>query len=111
MKTIISIAALSLILFNSVTQQADYSQLRADAESRYSQSSYAQANEIYARVDKTKLAPSEARWVDFRLADTMWRVQAATESSDTTKFELAQKQREELVRTNDAETDRDLVWA
>jgi uncharacterized protein YfaS (alpha-2-macroglobulin family) len=111
MKTIISIAALSLILFNSVTQQADYSQLRADAESRYSQGSYAQANEIYARVDKTKLAPSEARWVDFRLADTMWRAQAATESSDTTKFELAQKQLEELIRTNDAETDRDLVWA
>ena len=62
-------------------------------------------------VDKTKLAPAEARWVDFRVADTSWRAQAATQTSDNTIFELAQKQLEELIRVNDKDTERDLVWA
>ena len=42
---------------------------------------------------------------------TLWRAQAATETADTTKYELAQKQLEELIRSNDKEDDRDLVWA
>ena len=62
-------------------------------------------------VDKSKLNPTEARWVEFRLADTSWRAQAATQTSDTTRFEQAQKQLEELIRVVDKETDRDLVWA
>src|SRR5437867_9555073 len=111
MKTIISIAALSLLLFNTLPQQSDYSQLKADAETQYGQGSYARANEIYARVDKSKLPASEARWVEFRLADTMWRTQNATETSDATKFDQAQKQLEELIRVTDGEADRDLVWA
>ncbi|MDQ6652096.1 MAG: MG2 domain-containing protein, partial [Acidobacteriota bacterium] len=77
----------------------------------YAQGSYARANEVYAKVDKTTLAPAEVRWVEFRIADTSWRAQAATATSDTTKFEQAQKQLEELVRTNDKEDERDLVWA
>ena len=127
MKTIISIAVLAFLLVLIGTsqlnvsaklnasslagQQTDYSQLKAEAETAYAQGSYLRANELYARVDKTGLAPAEARWVDFRLADTSWRAQAATETSDTTKFEQAQKQLEELIRTNDKEDERDLVWA
>ena len=111
MKTIISIAALSLILLNSLTQQADYSRAKADAEAQYSQGSYAKANEIYAGIDKSKLPASEARWVEFRIADTMWRAEAATEASDTTKMDQAQKQLEELIRATDNEPDRDIVWA
>ena len=41
----------------------------------------------------------------------MWRAQAATETADTTKFEQAQKQLEELIRANDKDDERDLVWA
>src|SRR5215467_89686 len=112
MKTIIlSVAAFAFLLFNAVAQQSDYSQLRNDAETQYAQGSYARANELYAKIDKSKLSPSEVRWVEFRLADTSWRAQAATETSDTTKFEEAQKQLEELIRVADKETDRDLVWA
>jgi hypothetical protein len=112
MKTIIlSISAFAFLLFNAVAQQPDYSQLRNDAEAQYAQGSYARANEIYSRVDKTKLNSSEARWVEFRLADTTWRAQAATETADTTRYEQAQKQLEELIRVSDKETDRDLVWA
>ncbi|HEY6244442.1 MAG TPA: alpha-2-macroglobulin family protein [Pyrinomonadaceae bacterium] len=111
MKTIISITAISLILLNALTQQPDYSRAKADAEAQYSQGSYARANEIYAGIDKSKLSAAEVRWVEFRIADTMWRAQAATETSDTTKLDQAQKQLEELIRVTDNEADRDIVWA
>jgi len=100
-----------LILLNLLTQQADYSRAKADAEAQYSQGSYARANEIYAGIDKTKLPASEVRWIEFRIADTMWRAQAATETSDTTKLDQAQKQLEELIRVTDNEADRDIIWA
>jgi alpha-2-macroglobulin len=112
MKTIISITAFSLLLLQAaITQPPDYSQLKSDAEAAYAQGSYARANEIYARVDQTKLAAAEARWVNFRLADTSWRAQAATETSDLTKFEQSQKQLEDLIRAIDKDENRDLVWA
>jgi len=110
MKTI-TISILVLLLFNALAQQPDYSQLRSEAEAQYAQGSYARAHELYAKVDKTKLNPTEFRWVEFRLADTSWRAQAATQTSDTTPFEQAQKQLEELIRVADKDTDRDLVWA
>ncbi|HEX3083822.1 MAG TPA: MG2 domain-containing protein, partial [Pyrinomonadaceae bacterium] len=62
-------------------------------------------------MTRAGLAPAEARWVEFRLADTSWRAQAGTQTSDTTKYEQAQKELEELIRTHDKEDDRDLVWA
>ncbi|HEX2272083.1 MAG TPA: hypothetical protein VHH35_21255, partial [Pyrinomonadaceae bacterium] len=112
MKTIIfSVAVFAFLLFNAAAQQVDYSQLRASAESEYSRKSYARAHEIYARIDKSKLTASELRWVEFRLADTSWRAQAATETPDNTKFEEARKQLEELIRVADKDTDHDLVWA
>ena len=112
MKTIIlSISAFAFLLLNAVAQQNDYSQLKSDAEAQYAQGSYARARELYSKVDKSKLNPVEARWVEFRLADTLWRAQAATETSDTTPYDQAQKQLEELIRVVDKESDRDLVWA
>jgi hypothetical protein len=112
MKTIaISITAFLFLIFNPFAQQPGYSQLRIEAEAQYAQRSYARANEIYARVDKSKLNAQDVRWVEFRLADTSWRAQASTQTSDTTKFEVAQKQLEELIRAIDKEENRDLVWA
>ena len=112
MKTIIiSFSVFFYLLFHALAQQPDYSQLRAEAETQYAQGSYARAHELYARIDKSKLSGSDSRWVEFRLADTSWRAQAATETSDTTKYEQAQKQLEELIRVIEKETDRDLVWA
>ena len=108
---ILSITTITFLLFNAVVQQADYPQLRSEAETQYAQGSYARAHELYGKVDKTKLNPVESRWVEFRLADTSWRAQAATQTSDTTPFERAQKQLEELIRVIDKQEDRDLVWA
>jgi alpha-2-macroglobulin len=110
MKTIIlSISAFAFLLLNAVAQQTDYPQLKNDAEAQYAQGSYARANDLYGRVDKSKLNPAEARWVEFRLADTSWRAEAATQTSDTTRLKQAQKQLEELIRVK--ESDHDLVWA
>src|SRR5262245_53984952 len=111
MKIVISITAFSVLLLQVIAQQSDYSQQRSDAEAAYAQGSYSRANEIYTRVDQSKLASADARWVNFRLADTSWRAQAATETSDSTRFEQAQKQLEELIRVIDKEENRDPVWA
>src|SRR5690349_6120933 len=112
MKTLIfSVVVFAFLLFQATAQQPDYAQLKASAETEYSQKSFARAYEIYARIDKSKLSPAELRWVEFRLADTSWRAQTATQTSDKTKYEEAQKQLEELIRVADKDVDRDLVWA
>src|SRR5437762_3748592 len=112
MKTIISIALFGfLYLLPTAAQQADYAKLKSEAEQFYAAGSYARANEVYSKVDKAGLSPAETRWVEFRIADTTWRAQAATETADTTKFDQAQKQLEELMRVNDKDDERDLVWA
>ena len=111
MKTIISIAALLFLIFNGVAQQVDYPRSKADAERAYDEGSYARANELYGKVDKSGLPLTEVRWVEFRIADTLWRAQAATETADTSKFEEAQKQLAELIRVADKEEDRDVIWA
>ena len=103
---IISFTVIGFLIFNAVAQQPDYAQLRAEAEAQYAQGSYARAKDLYAKVDKTKLSPTDSRWVEFRLADTSWRAQAATQTSDTTPFEQAQKQLEELIRVADKDVDR-----
>lgn len=108
---IISFAALLLLFFHGVAQQADYPQLKSAAESAYAEGSYARAHEIYNGIDKAALPHAEARWVEFRIADTLWRSQAATETADATKYEQAHKQLAELVRVRDKEEDRDFIWA
>lgn len=92
-------------------QQPDYPQAKAKAEQEYAAGSYARAYDIYAKVSKTGLPSAEVRWVDFRLADTAWRAQAGSQTSDTTKSEQAIKQLDELIRANDKQDDRDLIWA
>ena len=54
--TIISISTFFFLLFNALAQQPDYPQLRTEAEAQYAQGSYARANELYSRVDKSKLS-------------------------------------------------------
>ncbi|HEV7395816.1 MAG TPA: alpha-2-macroglobulin family protein, partial [Pyrinomonadaceae bacterium] len=123
MKTIALIAAIGLLLLLQVTDvshagavpegsqpQSDYAHLKADAERAYGQGSYARANEIYSHIDKTKIPEAEQRWVNFRIADTSWRAQSATNTADNTKYELAQKQLEELIRVVDKEDERDWIW-
>jgi len=111
MKIIISITAFIFLIFNAPAQQSDYQALKLDAERAYSQGSYSKAKEIYSRVDQKSLPPADFRWVQFRLADTSWRAQAATATADNTTFELAESTLATLIRTHEKDDERDLVWA
>ena len=109
MKTILTITAVILLLLNAPAQQTDYNQLKSEAERTYAEGSYSKAHEIYSRVEQKNLSPADLRWVEFRLADTSWRAQAATATSDNTTFEIAESKLAALIRDNDKVEDRDLV--
>jgi len=91
-------------------QPAKYETLKAEAESFFSDGSYGRAHEIYLQADALDLPPTEARWVDFRLADTLWRSQAGTETADPTKYDQARERLEALIRDVQRAEDRDRVW-
>jgi uncharacterized protein YfaS (alpha-2-macroglobulin family) len=89
---------------------AEYESLKANAEKLFADGSFAKANEIYRQVALTNLPAAEQRWVQFRLADTQWRSQAATQTADTTKLDQARQQLEILIRDITREEDHDRVW-
>ncbi len=51
----------------------EYEPLKAEAEKYYSDGSYAKAHDAYEKAKSMDLPAAEMRWVDFRLADTLWR--------------------------------------
>jgi hypothetical protein len=92
-------------------QTSEYETLKTEAERLYGEGSYSLAHELYAKAEALDLPPAEARWVDFRMADTLWRSQAGTQTSDATLYEQARQQLENLVRDVQWVEDRDRVWA
>src|SRR6185369_5487101 len=61
----------------------NYESLKAEAEKFYAERSYAKAGELYVRARQlANLSSNDTRWVAFRLADTQWRSQAGTQTSD-----------------------------
>lgn len=102
----------SLVAAHAQQQQPGYQQLKAEAEKFYAEASFAQAHDLYEKAAALKPPPEEARWVQFRLADTLWRAQSATETADSTRYDRAREQLEDLVRDRtDAPAEHDLVWA
>ena len=92
-------------------QPAQYAKLQTDAEQLIAEGSYAKARELYAAADQMRLPQADARWVDFRLADSTWRAQAQTETLDQTDFDQALHELDVLVRDIKRTEDRDRVWA
>jgi uncharacterized protein YfaS (alpha-2-macroglobulin family) len=100
-----------LILFTSTfAQQPDYNALKAEAEKHYNEQSYARSYELYKQAEALKLSPADWRWVSFRLADTLWRSEAATNNADQTKSEQAREKLETLIRDLKRAEDQDLIW-
>ncbi|MDB6068427.1 MAG: Large extracellular alpha-helical protein [Pedosphaera sp.] len=89
----------------------EYDQLKTDAEKLYAQGSFAKAHEAYEKAKPMDLPAAEMRWVDFRLADTLWRSEASTQTADTTQLDKARQQLEVLVRDITRVEDHDRVWA
>lgn len=107
-----TLAALTLSAGQAPAAEPDaYPKLKEDAEKLYAAGSYARAHEVYGAINVTNLPSADARWVAFRAADTLWRSQAATQTADSTKFDLARRQLEVLIRDIQREEERDPVWA
>ena len=104
-------AGLLLLTFHSSAASPDFEKLKADAEKQYADGSYALAHETYAKAQLDDLPPADKRWVEFRLADTQWRAQAATQTADTTKLDEARHQLEVLIRDITRVEDHDRIWA
>src|SRR5262249_21268039 len=85
--------------------------LKQEAEKQYANGSYSKARELYSQTRNLQLTQAQSRWVNFRLADTLWRSQAGTNTADSTKYDEARHQLEVLVRDIQRPEDRDLVWA
>lgn len=111
MKTLLLMCLLFTFFMTTYSQTNDYERLKAEAEKFYEEKSYSRAKEIYEKTLELKLSEKETRWVKFRLADTLWRSQAASNTSDNTKFDRALDELNKLVRDIKREQDRDLVWA
>ena len=108
MTTRIIFTLVGLLTLNlSAALPPEYETLRASAEKFYTDKSFAKAHELYAGVSVTNLPPAEMRWMDFRLADTQWRAQAATQTADTTKLDQAREALEKLVRDLKREEEKD----
>ncbi len=107
-QTCFTILILSTPLF---AQQQDYAALNSEAEKHYAEKSYARSHELYKQAELLKLSAAEVRWVTFRVADTLWRAEAASNTSDSTKFDQARERLEALVRDVKRNEDRDGVWA
>jgi uncharacterized protein YfaS (alpha-2-macroglobulin family) len=90
--------------------EPEFAVIRAEAEKLVAEGSYALAHDAYAKARGLQLAPGDRRWLDFRLADTLWRGQAGSQTADSTKFDQARQQLEALVRDAQRAEQRDRVW-
>src|SRR5687768_10073361 len=116
MKTFVILILLSLLCFASPrSQQPTYEALKTEAERLYAEASYSQARELYLKARAARFQPpprlEDARWVEFRLADTLWRAQAATQTADSTKYETARRQLESILSERRRAEDHDRIWA
>ncbi|PWT91892.1 MAG: alpha-2-macroglobulin, partial [Acidobacteria bacterium] len=111
MKKIWAFCILILVFSIGKAQNSDYPTLKSAAEKYYAEGSYSRAYELYQKAASLSLPENEKRWVQFRLADTLWRSESATQTADTTKLEQAEQQLNVLVRDIQRDEDKDRVWA
>lgn len=71
----------------------DFAELKVEAEAHYEDKSFSLAHEVYSQAKELDLNAGETRWVEFRLADTLWRAHAASGESD---YGFLEKVRESL---------------
>jgi uncharacterized protein YfaS (alpha-2-macroglobulin family) len=89
----------------------EYTSLKAEAERFHAEGSYARALALYERAASMNLDEREQRWVAFRLGDTMWRNQNATQTHDDTIYQRAVERLNNLLATYQVAVDRDDLWA
>lgn len=108
---LILLAVSLLIPLNPANAQSGkYENLKAQAEKYYERGSFSRARELYVETDALGLSVKDKRWVDFRLADTLWRAEAGTKTPDPSNFETARQQLEILIRDIKRGEDKDRIW-
>lgn len=93
---------------------AEFESINPEAEKLYAEGSYARARELYAKIDRAKLTPAEKRWIEFRLADTLWRAVGSENADDEESqaaVEPAQKALQALIHGRERVEEQDRVWA
>ncbi len=98
-------------LLTGATAQSDYEKLKSEAEKYFAEGSFARAHKFYKQADQIELDPASERWVDFRVADTQWRAQAATQTHDSTIDDQARDQLQSLIRDIKRKEEQGRVWA
>ena len=92
-------------------QAADYAAVKAAAEKLCAEGSYSLAHDKYSQLDLSGLSGQDKRWVEFRLADTLWRSEAASPDDDDSKAQEAFQSLQELIKDITRKEQKDLVWA
>lgn len=95
----------------SDSSQDVFEQLKTEAELLYERGSYSRAHKVYLDAASLVLNEDDTRWVQFRLADTLWRAQSASSNPDTTTVDKARFQLEKMVRDVKHPEFRDRIWA
>lgn len=109
---VLALAVLAPVVASPASAQGtQYPALRADAERLFAEGSYARSREIYLQAKTLTLPRADTRWVEFRLADTLWRSESASPSADTSRMEAATEVLEAFIREPKRVEDRDRVWA
>ena len=106
-----SILALLASTAVAFSQSADYAASKATAERFYTEGSYARAHDVYAKVDFSSLPAQDARWVEFRLADTQWRSAAASSNPDSSELDAARDSLEKQIQDLTRDDQHDRIWA
>jgi len=81
------------------------------AEKLYSDGSYELARRAFEELCAGLTAPADQRWCAFRVADSTWRALNASQSSDSSETERAQRELDALVRDVTLEAEQDATWA
>src|SRR4051794_13692303 len=99
MKIVTIVLGLLIIgLVAAQTGQDNFEKMKLNADKLYDQKSYAMAHDIYVKMAEMKPPAPEARWLKFRIADTAWRAQASTATSDSTVYDQARTELEFILK-------------
>lgn len=88
-----------------------YGELNEKAKSYFDNKSYALAIEAYEEIAALSLTAEQKRAVTFRLADSRWRNEVATESSDHTTLQEARIVMEDIIHDLKGEIHLPQLWA
>ncbi|MCZ6598259.1 MAG: MG2 domain-containing protein, partial [Planctomycetota bacterium] len=117
MKTLCALLVLASLSVSVLPQDraasdpGDYEELKRKAELHFAEGSFELAHRLYKEADELELEPDEARWVDFRVADTRWRTAAASNNPDDSELATAFDELGRLAALYQRNEDHNRLWA